>query len=196
MTQVFDDNGYAVPVTVINIEDSVVTQIKNIEKDGYVAVQIATGKKKKINKALKGHLKDTFKEDNAPRYIREFRVDNESEYKIGDNITIDLFEEGDKVIVSAVSKGKGFQGGVKRHGFSGGRGSHGNKHAEREVGSIGAMGPARVFKGIRGTGRMGSDRVTVKNLTVVKIDKENKRIMIKGAIPGKPGTVVEISVLK
>jgi large subunit ribosomal protein L3 len=187
MTQIFDNKGYAVPVTVINVEEATVTQIKELEKDGYNAIQIATGTKKKLNKALKGHFKEL-----TPRYAREFRVEDVSEYTLGDVITAGVFEEGDKIQVSGITKGKGFQGGVKRHGFSGGRGSHGNKHAEREVGSIGAMGPARVFKGIRGPGRMGADRVTVKNLIIVKIDKENGRIMVKGAIPGKPGTLIEI----
>ncbi len=187
MSQIFDEKGYAVPVTVINVEDATVTQIKNLEKDGYNAIQIATGTKKKLNKALTGHFKEL-----TPRFVKEFRVENISEYSVGDTLTVENFEAGDKIQVSGVTKGKGFQGGVKRHGFSGGRGSHGNKHAEREVGSIGAMGPARVFKGIRGTGRMGADRVTVKNLTIARVDKENKRIMVKGAIPGKPGTVIEI----
>ena len=111
---------------------------------------------------------------------------------VGDKIDISVFEEGDNITVSGVSKGKGFQGAVKRHGFHGGRRSHGQKHSEREVGSIGATGPQRVFKGTRMGGRMGSDRVTVKNLKIVAIDKENNKILISGAVPGRRGTVLEI----
>ena len=189
MTQIFDENGHAVPVTVINIPSNKITSVKNKESDGYNAVQLAFGeqKAKRMTKALLGHLKGQ-----PLRHIKEFRVEDSSSYSVGDEITIDIFEEGQKLIVSSVSKGKGFQGGVKRWGFSGGRRSHGNKHAEREVGSIGAMGPQRVFKGKKMPGRMGSDRITIKNLKVIKVDKENNRILVKGAIAGKKGDVVEL----
>ena len=140
-----------------------------------------------MTKAVLGHLKKPF------RFIREFRTNGE-EYKVGDVISIDIFSEGDEVQISSISKGKGFQGGVKRHGFSGGRRSHGNKHAEREVGSIGAgTTPGRVWKGKKMPGRMGSDRITIKGLTIVRVDGENGRVFVRGSIAGKPGTLVEIS---
>ncbi len=189
MTQIFDEQGFAVPVTVINISKNIVTQVKTKDSDGYDAVQIATAEQKesRLSKALKGHLKGAFK------FIKEFRTDNSVEYKVGDEVSLDTFEVGEKIQVTSVSKGKGFQGGVKLHGFSGGRRSHGNKHAEREVGSIGAgTTPGRVWKGKKMPGRMGSNRITIKGLTIAKIDIENNRIFIKGAIAGKPGTLVEI----
>ena len=188
MTQIFNEKGEVVPVTAINFDKNIVTAIRTEDKDGYSAVQVATVEKKdyKVNKAQKGQFNGK-----GYQFVKEFLFDTPTQ-KVGDELNIDIFEEGEKVEITSTSKGKGFQGGVKRHGFSGGRRSHGNKHAEREVGSIGATGPQRVFKGIRSTGRMGSDRITVKNLTIVKIDKENNRIFVKGAIAGKPGTLVEI----
>ncbi len=189
MTQIFDENGVAVPVTAINFDKNIITAIKEAEKDGYSAVQVGTVEKsdKKTNKAQKADNK-------AFRFIKEFRTD--AEFNKGDEISIDIFEEGEKVEITSISKGKGFQGGVKLHGFSGGRRSHGNKHAEREVGSIGAGStPGRVWKGKKMPGRMGSNRITIKNLTIAKIDKENNRILVKGAIAGKPGTLVELKVV-
>lgn len=189
MTQIFDKNGFSVPVTAINLSKNIVTAVKTDDRDGYISVQVATEdqKEKRMTKALLGHLKGGYKT------IKEFRVDNSDEYKVGEEISPDFLEEGDIISVSSVSKGKGFQGGVKLHGFAGGRRSHGNKHAEREVGSIGSgTSPSRVWKGKKMPGRMGSNRITVQNLTVVRIDNENNRILIKGAIAGKPGTIVEI----
>ena len=189
MTQIFDENGFAVPVTAINFSKNIVTSVKTQDRGGYNSVQLATDdqKESRMTKALKGHLKGAFKT------IKEFRVDNSAEYSVGDEVTMDFLQEGDKIQISSTSKGKGFQGGVKLHGFSGGRRSHGNKHAEREVGSIGAgTTPGRVWKGKKMPGRMGSDRITIKNLTVAKMDMENNRIFVKGAIAGKPGTTVEI----
>jgi len=193
MTQIFDEKGNVVPVTAINIDKNIVTAIKNAEKDGYTAIQIATVEKKeqRVNKAQKGQF-----DGKGYQFVKEFRTDAVESYNLGDEIALDTFEEGEKIEVTSTSKGKGFQGGVKRWGFSGGRRSHGNKHAEREVGSIGDMGTQRVFKGLKSTGRMGSDRITIKNLTIAKIDKENNRIFIKGAVAGKPGTLVEIKVVK
>lgn len=190
MTQLFDENGNVVAVTAINILPAFVTDVKSEEKHGYNAVQIAAGegKEKKLSKAELGHTKGV-----AYEFLKEFRVDNPEEYKLGDKIGLEIFSEGQKLILTSVSKGKGFQGGVKRWGFSGGRRSHGNKHAEREVGSIGAgTTPGRVWKGKKMPGRMGSDRVTIKNLKLVKIDKDNSRIFVKGAVAGKPGALVEI----
>lgn len=191
MTQIFDKDGMAIPVTAINIDKNIITAIKDAEKDGYASVQVATVEKKeaKVNKAQKGQF-----DGKGYKFVKEFKTES-ADYVVGDAIEITLFEEGDNVEVTSISKGKGFQGGVKRHGFKGGRRSHGNKHAEREVGSIGATGPQRVFKGLRSTGRMGSDRITVKNLTVVKVDTENNRIFVKGAIAGKPGTLVELKAV-
>ena len=189
MVQVWNEEGKCFPATLLVAGPVTVTQLKSNEKDGYSAVQVGFGEKnaKKINKALKGHLKDL----GNFRYINEFRTDDK-EFNVGDTIDVSLFEEGDIVQVSGISKGKGFQGVVKRHGFHGGPRSHGQKHSEREPGSIGATGPQRVFKGVRMAGRMGGDRVTVKNLKVLQVDKENNTLLISGAVPGKKGTLLEI----
>lgn len=190
MTQIFTEEGVVVPVTVIKTGPNVVTQVKTSDKDGYQAVQIGFGEKKAKNmsKAQKGHMKDlgTF------AALKEFKV--AGEFQLGDKIEVTTFNEGDIISVSAISKGKGFQGVVKRHGFKGGRRSHGQKHSEREPGSIGGGGRAggRVIKGLRMAGRMGADRVTVKNLKVAKIDAEANLIYLKGAVPGRKGTLVEI----
>lgn len=190
MMQVWNEAGKCFPVTVVNAGASVVTQIKSEEKDGYNSVQVGFGEKneKKINKAMKGHFKDL----GSFRFVKEFRLKGSNDLKVGDKVEVSSFEEGDVVQVSGVSKGKGFQGVVKRHGFHGGPRSHGQKHSEREPGSIGATGPQRVFKGVRMGGRMGSDRITVKNLKIVAVDKENNKILISGAVPGKRGTLLEI----
>lgn len=190
MTQVFDEKGMAYPATVLSVGPVTVTQVKNLEKDGYRAIQVGYGKRneKNINKAQKGHFRDL----GLFRYLKEFRADDK--YSRGDVIDVSKFEVGDIVEVSSTSKGKGFQGVVKRHGFSGGPRTHGNKHHERTPGSIGAQGPQRVFKGKKMAGRMGADRVTVKNLKILQIDKENNQLVLKGAVPGHRGTLVEIKV--
>jgi large subunit ribosomal protein L3 len=190
MTQVFTEDGVAHPATIVSAGPIVVTQLKNNEKDGYQATQVGYGerRKKNINKAQQGHTKDL----GDFRYMREFRTNDDTEQKVGDKINVSTFEVGDTVVVSSISKGKGFQGVVKRHGFHGGPRSHGQKHSEREPGSIGATGPQRVFKGVRMGGRMGSDRVTVKNLQILQIDQEENQLVIRGAIPGRRGTLVEI----
>lgn len=192
MTQIFNDKGEVYPVTIIEALPTVITQIKTLEKDGYDAVQVGSGSKqeKKISKAQKGHNKDL----GDFRFYKENRAleDEVSNLNIGDKLEVSVFEEGQKITASAISKGKGFQGVVKRHNFSGGPRTHGQKHTERAPGSIGAMGPARVFKGRKMPGRMGSDKVSVKSLQVVKIDTENNTLYINGAIPGRPGTLVEI----
>lgn len=190
MTQIFDKNGHVVPVTAINLSKNIITAVNTKDKNGYSAIQVATieQKESRMTKALLGHLKKGYK------VIREFRVDNTDEYNVGEEISSNFLEEDDLITISSISKGKGFQGAVKLHGFSGGRRSHGNKHAEREVGSIGAgTTPSRVWKGKKMPGRMGSNRITIKNLTIVRIDKENRRIFIKGAIAGKPSSTVEIT---
>lgn len=190
MTQIFDEKGIAQPATVLSVAPNIVTQVKTKEKDGYNAVQVGYGtrKEKNIKKPQRGHLKDL----DSIHYMREFRA--EGELKRGDTISVSIFEKGDIVEVSATSKGKGFQGVVKRHGFHGGPRSHGQKHSEREGGSIGATGPQRVFKGKKMPGRMGSDRVTVKSLRVLQVDKENNLLVLKGAVPGRRGTLVEIKI--
>ena len=191
MTQIFDDKGTVKPATIVNAGPLTVTQIKDAEKDGYASVQVGFGERreKNVSAAVRGHLKDlaTF------RYLREFRTVHDGG-KRGDVIDISTFAEGDVVEVSAVSKGKGFQGVVKRHGFKGGPRSHGQKNKERAPGSIGggARAGARVAKGMRMAGRMGGERVTVKNLRILQVDKEAGVILISGAIPGRPGTLVEI----
>lgn len=188
MTQIFNEDGVVVPVTVIKTSANVITQVKTSDKDGYQAVQIGFGEKKakNITKPLKGHVKEL----GNFAHLKEVKL--AGEFNLGDKIEISTLTEGDTVTVSAISKGKGFQGVVKRHGFKGGRRSHGQKHSEREPGSIGVGGVQRVFKGMRMAGRMGADRVTVKNLTVAKVDTDNQLVYIKGAIPGRKGTLVEI----
>ena len=189
MTQIFDEKGIAYPVTIVNAGPVFVTQIKDKNKDGYEAVQVGYGEKKEknITKALKGHYKDL----GNFRYTKEFKVSTEG-IETGSKIDASTFEAGDKVRVSSFSKGKGFQGVVKRHNFSGGPRSHGQKHSEREPGSIGSTGPQRVFKGTRMGGRMGNDRVSIKGAQIVQVDVENNQILIKGAVPGRRGTLVEI----
>ncbi len=189
MTQIFTEDGRAVPVTLVEAGPATVTKILTEDKDGYNAIQIGFGakKEKNVNKAQKVAMKDL----GHFAVLKEFRIDPGT-YQVGDKIGADIFETGDIVAVSGVSKGKGFQGVVKRHGFTGGPRSHGQKHSERAPGSIGSTGPQRVFKGKKMAGRMGSDRVTVKNLKVMAVDTDNNLIMIKGALPGKPGTVLEI----
>lgn len=190
MTQLFAEDGVVMPVTAINIPKNIITQVKTRESDGYEAIQVAAGEQKehRLPNSLKKHLNGTY------RYVKEFRVNNASEYKVGDEILIDIFQEGDNIEITSISKGKGFQGGVKRWGFAGGRRSHGNKHAEREVGSIGAgTTPGKVWKGKKMPGRMGSDKKTIRGLVIVKVDRDNSRVFVGGSIAGKPNTIVEIS---
>jgi large subunit ribosomal protein L3 len=188
MSQLFDNKGNVVPVTVVQAGPCLVTQVKNEEKDKYVAVQIGFGKKKNLSKALKNHLKDL----DSYRWLREFRLEDSKELKRGDKIEVTTFEEGEKVKITGTSKGKGFQGVVKRHGFHGQHKTHGNKDQERMPGSAGPTDPARVFKGKKMPGHMGDDRVTVKNLEVVKIDEENNLLYIKGAVPGARSGLIMI----
>ena len=196
MTQCFQEDGTCVPVTVISAGPLVVTQVKNPDVDGYTAVQVAYEEQKE-NRATKAHLGHVSaragKEDGinkAYKHLREFR--DIEEIKEGDVITVSAFKEGDIVTVSGISKSKGFQGVVKRHNFDGGPRTHGQKHSEREPGSIGGGLRNRVPKGMRMAGRMGGDRITIKNLEVVGIDNANNQLLIKGAIPGRRGTLVEV----
>ncbi|MDI6603396.1 MAG: 50S ribosomal protein L3 [Patescibacteria group bacterium] len=193
MSQIFDEKGNVVPVTLIEAGPCIVTQIKTKEKDGYFAVQIGFGEAKKVTKAIAGHLKNLGK----LLFLREFRTEapkiDDKELKKGDKIDVSVFNEGDLVKVSGLSKGKGFAGVVKRWHFKGRPASHGTKHELRTPGSVGASQPERVIKGKKMPGRMGFERVTVKNLKIVKIDKENNLIAVKGAVPGAKGTLLEIS---
>lgn len=194
MTQVYDETGVAHPATVLRVSDNVITQVKNEATDGYTAVQVGTDARKtqRTNKAARGHFGET-----GFQSVREFRTrvnfdDSVESFEKGAVLKADVFAAGDTVAVSAISKGKGFQGVVKRHNFRGGPASHGQKHSHREPGSIGATGPARVFKNTKMAGRMGSDRVTVKNLQVLQVNPEENMLLIKGAIPGRKGTLVEV----
>jgi len=192
MTQVWQGDE-VVAVTRVQAGPCIVTQVKNEDKDGYRAVQLGYGvkKKKNIKKPQQGHLK---KLDINPRYLKEFRIsDSEKGIKAGDVIGVSTFEPRDKVKVTGISKGKGFQGVVKRHGFHGQDKSHGNKDQLRMPGSIGATGPAHVFKGKKMPGRMGGDRVTEANLKIIEVDKENNILLIKGAVAGARNGLVLIS---
>jgi large subunit ribosomal protein L3 len=190
---VFDAQGNAHPVTVLRVTPAKVTQVKNKEKDGYEAVQIASGAQKshRVNKAQTGHLGGAYK------HVMEFRPRTGMKETLGGfekdaTLDVSVFAAGDVVLVSAISKGKGFQGVVKRYNFRGGPRSHGMKHTLRTPGSIGATGPQRVFKGTRMAGRMGGERVTVKNLKVIAVNKEENILLVSGAVPGRRGTLVEV----
>lgn len=191
MTQVFAESGVVTPATVVRVPANVVTQIRTEDRDGYTAVQLGVGTQKphRVSKPQKGHLKG--KQPFAR--LQEFRVPADVQApQEGVQIDIASFEPGDSVHVSGTSKGKGFQGVVKRHGFKGGPRTHGQKHTERSPGSIGATGPQRVFKGTRMAGRMGGERITVKNLEILAVDPENNLLIISGALPGRRGSFIEI----
>lgn len=190
MTQLFDANGNVVPVTVIEAGPCVVAQKKTVENDGYEAVQIGYGdlKASKVNKPMKGHFA---KGDVAPKKVlREFRLEDTSAVNVGDIIKADIFAEGETVDVRGTSKGKGYAGVIKRWNFSRLKESHGTGPVHRHGGSLGVIDPARVFKGKKMAGHLGNERVTVQNLSVVKVDAENNIIAVKGAVPGPKGGIV------
>src|SRR5574344_1086776 len=192
MTQIFDDKGLAIPVTVVKVDKMVVTQVKTVAKDGYNAIQVGTiaAKEKHLTKAEIGH----FKKNNLENYrhLQEFRVENPENYKVGDEVALSVLDSVEKVDVTGTSIGKGFQGTVKRHNFSRGPMGHGSKN-HREPGSIGAgTTPSRVIKGKRMAGNMGNERVTITKLKVVKVDSDNSLVLIKGAVPGSEGKLVTI----
>ena len=193
MSQTFRDNGDVVPVTVVKVDPIVVTQIKTKEANGYNAIQIgfSPNKESRVNKPQVGHTKGL----GSFSGFKEFKVDDVSKFKIGDKIDVSIFAPGDKVTLSGISKGKGFQGGVKRHGFHGGRRTHGQKHSEREPGAIGggARAGGRVAKGMRMAGRMGSDRVTTKGMKIVGVIPAENSLLIGGSVPGRRGTILEIT---
>jgi len=184
MSQIFKENGDVIPVTLIEAGPCEVTQIKTKEKDGYQAIQIGFKKIEKPKKIKKPQAQKPY------RYLKEFK---NGELKVSDKIDVSVFQEGDKIKVSGLSKGKGFAGVVKRWGFRGRlSATHGTKHELRTPGSVGSSFPERVVKGKKMPGRMGFERITIKNLEVVKIDKENNLLVVKGAIPGRKGTLLEI----
>ncbi|MCJ7789232.1 MAG: 50S ribosomal protein L3 [Candidatus Atribacteria bacterium] len=193
MTRIFTKNGESIPVTVILAGPCRVIQRKNIEKDGYNAVQLGFKEvnKKKVSKPIIGHF-IKFKVEPL-KYMREFKVDDSNKYSSGMEIKVDIFKEGDKVDIISISKGKGFAGAIKRHHFSGGPKTHGQKEYFRTVGSMGATDAARVFKGKKLPGHMGSDRVSMKNIKVVKVDLGRNLILVKGSVPGAKGTMVIIN---
>jgi len=198
MTQVFDENNRVVPVTVVQAGPNVVTQVRTPEKDGYTAVQLAFGAidPRKVNKPQTGHFAAAGV--TPRRFLVEIRTEDASTYELGQEVAPDLFAAGETVDVTGTSKGKGFAGVMKRHGFKGQRASHGAHRVHRAPGSIGACAtPGRVFKGVKMAGRMGGDRVTTQNLTVHSIDSERGLILLKGAVPGpKHGLVLIRSASK
>lgn len=185
----FNKNGEFIPVTVINAGPCFITQIKKIEKDNYNSIQIGFEKieKNKIKKS---------KKDKPYRYLKEFRTEKTEDIKIGDKITVDSFKEGDLVKISSISKGKGFQGVVKRHGFSGGPATHGHRHVLRTPGSIGSAFPEKVMKGKKMPGRAGGRRTTINNLKIAFIDPQNNLLAVKGAVSGPSNCLLEIKYAK
>src|SRR5207248_9800014 len=184
MTQVFEPDGSAVPVTVIEALPCTVVQVKTKENDGYEAVQVGFGTRKRVNSPLKGHMRKL----GQFRYLRELRVDDIGEWEVGKKVGCEIFEPGDIVDVSGASKGHGFAGVMKRHGFHGGPKTHGQSDRARAPGSIGpGTSPGRVLKGTRMAGRMGNDRVTIKALEVIQADPERNLLVVKGSVPGPNG---------
>ncbi len=190
MTQIIGDDGIVTPVTILQAGPCTVTQIKTVENDGYNAVQVGYGQGKNLSKSVAGHVKKAG-ENVSPKTLKEFRVDEIPEgMKLGDTITVENFNLGDKVAATGISKGKGYAGTVKRWNFNESRNTHGFKGNIRRVGSIGSMYPQKVFKGKKMPGRMGHEQVTVKNLEVAYIDAANNLIGLKGAVPGPKKGVV------
>ncbi|MBK6680830.1 MAG: 50S ribosomal protein L3 [Ignavibacteriales bacterium] len=194
MSAIFDENGVRIPVTIIEAGPCVIAAVKSIETDGYNAIQLGYGqvREKNLTKPEIGHFK---KNNLTPvRHLREFRVDSVAEYKVGDNLDSGIFTVGEKIKVSGKSKGKGFQGVMKRHGFGGvGGTTHGQSDRLRAPGSIGSSSyPSRVFPGMKMAGRMGNDNVSVRNLQVIKIIAEKNIILVKGAVPGATNSIVEL----
>src|SRR5690625_1991442 len=192
MTQYFAENGELVPVTVIEAEPNVVLQKKTVENDGYEAIQIGflDSKKSRTNKALEGHAE---KANTTPkRYVREIRNANLDEYEVGQEISVEIFQTGDKIDVTGTSKGKGFQGVIKRHNHTRGPSSHGSRF-HRAPGSLGSIDAMRVFKGTKLPGQMGAEQVTIQNLEVVKVDAEKNLLLIKGSVPGAKKSLIKIT---
>ncbi len=192
MTQIFTENGELIPVTVIEATPNVVLQVKTLENDGYEAVQVGYQDKREVlsNKPEKGHVA---KANTAPkRFVKELSDVAVGDYEVGQEISVDIFEAGDIVDVTGISKGKGFQGAIKRHGQSRGPMSHGSRY-HRRPGSMGPVAPNRVFKNKKLAGRMGGDRVTIQNLEIVRVDTEHNVILIKGNVPGAKKSLIQIN---
>ena len=191
MTQIFDESGKVIPVTVIEAGPCVVAQVKSNETDGYNAVQLGFGdvKESKVNKPVKGHFAKS--KLALKKHLREFRMDSVEDVKVGDEFKADVFVKGDKVDIQGTSKGKGFQGVIKRHGQSRGPMGHGS-HYHRGPGSMGTMRPMRVFKGKKLPGHMGVQTVTIQNLEVVRVDLDKNVILVKGSVPGPKGAILKI----
>jgi len=188
MTQVFDETGVVHPVTVIECGPNVVTQIRTTDKDGYEAIQLGFGLDKRLNKPEQGHRKAS---GFMSKTLREVKADDVAEFEVGQQINVDAFAEGELVDVIGTSKGRGFQGVVKRHGFSGGPKTHGQSDRLRAPGSIGASAtPGHVFKGMRMAGHMGHERVTIQNLTVIRVDAERNLLLVQGSVPGPTKGIV------
>jgi large subunit ribosomal protein L3 len=184
MTRIFGDDGNVVPVSVIEVTPNTITRLRTAEKDGYTAVQLGAGTARRSTKPVLGQFKGLDKDHQRPKHVREFRIDGTEEYEVGGQLGVDLFEAGELVDVTGVSKGHGFTGVIARHNFRRGPKSHGSDH-HRAPGSIGAgTYPGRVWKGTRMAGHMGNEQVTVKKLTVVKVDADRNLILVKGAVPG------------
>ena len=189
MTQIFESDGRAVPVTVIEAAPLTVVQVKTLETDGYEAVQVGIGARKRVNSPQKGHMKDLGKF----RHLRELKVDNIAEWEAGKIVSVEIFEPGDLVDVSGPSKGRGFAGVMKRHGFHGGPKTHGQSDRARAAGSIGAgTSPGKVIKGMKMAGHMGTRQVTVKSLKIVRSDPAKGILMVRGAVPGNEGALVKV----
>ena len=192
MTQIFDEKGKVIPVTVIEAGPCVVAQVKTVESDGYNAVQLGFGdvKESKVNKPIKGHF--TKAKLTLKKHLREFRIDDVASVKVGDELKADVFAKGDKVDIQGTSKGKGFQGVIKRHGQSRGPMGHGSMY-HRRPGSMGSTStPGRVFKGKKLPGHMGSNTITIQNLEVVSVDLDKNVILVKGSVPGANGAILKI----
>lgn len=191
MTQVFTEDGRAVPVTVIKAGPCRVVQVKTPESDGYAAVQLSFGTQERVNKPLRGHFEKAGVE--PARHVVELRTDDAGTYEAGQEVKVDVFAPGDVTDVIGVSKGKGFAGVMKRHGFAGLSATHGTKRKDRHPGAIGACAtPSRVFRGTRMPGQMGSERVTILNLEVVEVDPERNILLVRGAVPGPVGGLVMV----
>ena len=192
MTQIFNEDGLLIPVTVLQAGPCIVTQVKTEDNDGYAAVQVGFGqiREKLVNKPEKGHFEKAGVD--AKRFLKEFKFDNAAEYEVGQEIKADIFAAGDHIDATAISKGKGFQGAIKRHGQSRGPMTHGSKY-HRHAGSNGAASdPSKVFKGKKMPGQMGNVQVTVQNLEIVRVDTENNLLLVKGAVPGPKKSLVTI----
>lgn len=193
MTRVFSDDGVSTPVTVIEVEPNRISQIKTVETDGYTAIQVISGSRRasRVTKPMAGHYRKAGVEAGSGAW--EFRVDSVDEFELGSEIKVDLFEQGQLVDVAGISKGKGFQGGIKRHNYTMQDATHGNSLSHRSNGSIGQnQTPGRVFKGKKMSGHMGAEKCTTQNLEVVRVDSERNLVLIKGAVPGSKSGIVII----